>query len=71
LVEEIIGLVHQDAIELGCADAVDSARGIVAAGTSADRQLAIYRASLDSGKEPQDALRDVVDELIKDTRTGL
>jgi carboxylate-amine ligase len=71
LVEEVIGLVRQDAIELGCVDAIEQARDIVVAGTSADRQLTTYRSALDAGRDPKDALRDVVDELIADTRTGL
>jgi carboxylate-amine ligase len=71
LVEEVIGLVRQDAIELGCVDAIEQARDIVVAGTSADRQLTTYRSALVAGRDPKDALRDVVDELIADTRTGL
>ena len=71
LVEEIIALVREDAIELGCLDAVEHARDIAANGTSADRQLRTYRAGIDAGRSTDDALRDVVDELIEDTRTGL
>jgi carboxylate-amine ligase len=71
LVDEIIALVREDAVELGCLDAVERARDIVAGGTSADRQLSTYRSAIEAGRPADDALRDVVDELIEDTRTGL
>lgn len=71
LIEEFIELVRDDAEELGCLADVERARGIVAAGTSADRQLATYRASIAAGRSHQDALVDVVDGLIGDTKTGL
>jgi carboxylate-amine ligase len=71
LVDEIIALVREDALELGCLDAVERARDIVAGGTSAERQLSTYRAAIEAGRPVDDALRDVVDELIEDTRTGL
>jgi carboxylate-amine ligase len=71
LVDEIIALVREDAVELGCLDAVERARDIVTGGTSADRQLSTYRSAIAAGRAADDALRDVVDELIEDTRTGL
>ena len=71
LVEEIVALVRDDAIELGCLESVEGARAIVARGTSADRQLATYRSALGAGRSTDEALRDVVDELIADTRMGL
>lgn len=71
LVDEIIALVREDAVELGCLEAVERARDIAAGGTSADRQLGTYRSAIEAGKPVDEALRDVVDELIEDTRTGL
>ncbi|OFW67805.1 MAG: carboxylate-amine ligase [Actinobacteria bacterium RBG_16_68_21] len=71
LVEEIIDLVREDALELGCLAEVEHAREIVSGGTSADRQLATYRASLSAGAGERDALNAVVDELITDTRAGV
>ena len=44
LLEEIIELVRPEAERLGCLDEVLHARHIVVRGTSADRQLAVYRA---------------------------
>ena len=71
LVEELIELVSEDAAELGCLAEVQRARDIVVTGTSADRQVATYRAALATGAGEQDALAAVVDELIADTATGL
>jgi glutamate---cysteine ligase / carboxylate-amine ligase len=71
LIEEFIELVGEDAEELGCLADVERARDIVAGGTSADRQLVAYRASIAAGRSHEDALVDVVDELIGDTKTGL
>ena len=60
LVEELIELLREDAAELGCLAELERARAIVADGTSADRQLAVYRAALERGAEPPEALRAVV-----------
>jgi len=71
LLEELIDLVREDAEELGCLAEVEHARAIVASGTSADRQVATYRAALAAGAGEREALYAVVDELIVDTATGL
>ena len=71
LVDELIDLVREDAEEMGCLAEVEHARTIVANGTSADRQLATYRAALDGGAGEREALQAVVDGLIADTRHGL
>lgn len=67
LLEEILELVAEDAAALGCLDDVRHARAIVAVGTSADRQLAAYRAALAAGAPQHDALLAVVDHLIAET----
>jgi carboxylate-amine ligase len=71
LVEELIELVHQDAVELGCLAEVEHAREIVTRGTSADRQLRAYREALDSGADDETALHRVVDLLIDDSVAGI
>ena len=71
LVEELVELLSDDARELGCLPELERARTIVAQGTSADRQLAVYRAALDQGAEPQEALRAVVRWLIGATLHGV
>jgi carboxylate-amine ligase len=71
LVEELIDLVREDALELGCLAEVEHARTIVARGTSADRQLAVHREALAAGAEPEEARRAVIDWLIEATAAGL
>lgn len=71
LVDEIIELVRDEATQLGCMAEVEHARDIVREGTSADRQLAVYRAALADGASEKEALNAVVDHLIVDTQHGL
>jgi carboxylate-amine ligase len=71
LVEEIIALTREDAEALGCAAEVERARDIVRRGTSAHRQLAVYRAAVEAGAAREEALRAVVDWLIEETVAGL
>jgi len=71
LVEELIDLVHQDSVELGCVAEVEHAREIVARGTSADRQLRAYREALDGGADEETALHRVVDLLIDNSVAGI
>jgi carboxylate-amine ligase len=71
LVEEIIALTREDAEALGCVAEVEHAREIVGRGTSAHRQLAIYRAAVEAGAAREEALRAVVDWLIEETVAGL
>jgi carboxylate-amine ligase len=56
LVEELIELVREDAIQRG---------------TSADRQVALFRAALREGASPEEACRAVVDWLVQETVAGL
>jgi carboxylate-amine ligase len=46
---------------------VEHARQIVTAGTSAHRQLRVYRESVEQGADRQEALCRVVDMLIDET----
>ncbi|WP_284223874.1 glutamate-cysteine ligase family protein, partial [Brevundimonas denitrificans] len=61
LMEEIIGLVEEDADALGCKKEVLHVRTILARGTSADRQLEAYNKSLQEGASVKQALHTVVD----------
>jgi carboxylate-amine ligase len=70
LLEEIIDLTQHDAAVLGCADEVRWSREILRRGTSAHRQLAVYRQALDAGAEKPEALRRVVDFLLEETLAG-
>ncbi len=71
LMEEWIGLMAEDAEELGCLDEVCRVRQIVKDGTSADRQRAAYAKAIADGAEHQEAMRAVVDHIIAETVEGL
>ncbi len=70
LLEEIIALVAEDADALGCAAELARAREIANRGTSAHRQLAVYRAAIEAGADNAEALHQVVDMLIEETVIG-
>ena len=67
LVEEIIELLREDAVELGCLAEVEGLREILERGTSAHRQLRIYERALQSGADEQEAFEAVVDWLVAET----
>ncbi|MGD9783924.1 MAG: carboxylate-amine ligase [Hyphomicrobiaceae bacterium] len=67
LIDELIGLVAEDAAALGCSAEVARARDIARGGTSADRQVARLKEGLARGLDGAAALRGVVDMLIAET----
>lgn len=67
LLDELIDLVREEAVALGCLAEVERARGILSRGTSAQRQLQVYRDALHAGMDKAAALRAVVDWLIAET----
>lgn len=71
LLEEIIELVRVDALALDCVAEVAHARKIVTGGTSAHRQIAVYREALADGADKIEAQRRVVDMLIAETVADL
>lgn len=71
LIEEILELLAQDAIEFDVREELRHAREIVAHGTSAHRQLATYERALEDGASNREALQAVVDELIVDSLYGI
>lgn len=71
LLEEIIALVAEDAQALGCEREVAASRDILKRGSSAHRQVAVYRTALAQGATPREALQVVVDMLIEETVKGL
>ena len=71
LLEEILALIDQDARHFGCLAEVGHARDILARGTSADRQLAIFNQALAAGATRAHALAATVDWLIAETTRGV
>jgi carboxylate-amine ligase len=64
LVEELVGLVADDAEALGCRRELAGLRRIAAEGTSAGRQRRVRAEALERGLDADAALRAVVDALI-------
>ena len=56
--------------DLGSRNEVDYVRTILERGTSADRQLKVYRRALSEGASEQEAIFAVVDHLIDETAEG-
>ncbi|MGH8261721.1 MAG: glutamate-cysteine ligase family protein, partial [Steroidobacteraceae bacterium] len=71
LLEELIALVREDAQALDCLREVEHARTILARGTSAHGQLAVYDEARSRGASPREALEAVVRFLISETSAGL
>ncbi len=71
LVEELIGLVRDDAAELGCLREVEHLRTLVASGTSAHRQIRTFEEARAAGASAREALQAVVDFLVKETTANL
>jgi glutamate---cysteine ligase / carboxylate-amine ligase len=71
LLEELIALVREDAEALDCRAEVEHARVILARGSSAHRQIAIYEEARSRGASPREALNAVVQFLVRETAAGL
>ncbi|OYD84710.1 carboxylate-amine ligase [Azospirillum brasilense] len=71
LMEELIELTREDAERFDCVAEVAHARDIIRRGTSAHRQVAIYREALEQGATGWEALAQVVDWLVEETMVGV
>ncbi|MEM9009785.1 MAG: carboxylate-amine ligase [Pseudomonadota bacterium] len=71
LVEELLGLIAEDAAALGSMAEVEGLRRIAAEGTSADRQRRVFAEAKAKGEDDEAALRVVVAALIAEFREGL
>ncbi len=70
LMEELLELLDDVVDELGSRKEVEYVRTILREGTSADRQLAIYRKN-GGNDNREEALKAVVDNVVAETREGL
>ena len=71
LVRELITLVREDAVELGCLRELEHLENILARGTSAHRQIRCYEEAREAGASEREALQAVVDFLIRETQANL
>jgi carboxylate-amine ligase len=67
LMTELLVMVEEDAEVLGCLKEIQHVKTVLKRGTSAERQVKVYEAAKAKGKNDQDALKDVVDTLLKET----
>jgi carboxylate-amine ligase len=70
LIEELLELLDDVMDELGSREEVEYVRTILRNGTSADRQVGVYKAN-GGDENSEEALQAVVDHLIKETREGV
>jgi glutamate---cysteine ligase / carboxylate-amine ligase len=66
-IDELLDLLHADALALDCLAQVLHARAILARGSSADEQVHIYTQALIEGRSRSKALKEVVDFLLATT----
>jgi carboxylate-amine ligase len=71
LIDELLDLLDDVVDELGSRQAVEYARAIARNGSSADRQILVYKQRIAEGATEHEALVDVVDHLVEETRSGL
>ncbi len=71
LLDELLDMVAEDAERLGCTAEVQRARDIVTRGNSARRQVAAHAEAVAAGADREEALRAVVDMLIRETAMDL
>nr|MBN1228628.1 carboxylate-amine ligase [Anaerolineae bacterium] len=71
LIDELIELVDDVVDDLGCRQEVSYARVIAREGSSADRQLEVYKQALLDGASQREGLMAVVDHLVRETRSGI
>ncbi|MCY4191475.1 MAG: carboxylate-amine ligase [Rhodospirillaceae bacterium] len=71
LLEELIEILRQDAEHFGCTDELEHLRTVLARGTSAHRQVATYKAGLESELGSKAAFEGVVDQLLAETSANL
>ena len=68
---ELVERLAPDAHVLGCETELRRALTILRQGTSADRQLDVYRLRRLEGHTREEALREVVDLVVEETREGV
>lgn len=67
MIDALLEVIHEDAVQLDCVGEIEHARVILARGTSADRQLHLYQRRLDQGLSLAEAMKGVVDQLVSET----
>ena len=71
LLEELLESVMPDAETLGCVDEIKHARTILKRGTSAHWQRKAHKEAVQKGATAEQAIKAVVDMLIRETMHGV
>jgi carboxylate-amine ligase len=71
LLEELLALVHEDAIALDCLAQTEHARTLLRRGTSAHQQVDLYHSARSQGATDSEALSAVVGWLARTTCAAL
>ncbi len=71
LLDELLGVVMEDAEHFGCVDEVNHAKTILERGTSAHWQVKTYHEAKAAGASNREAIKAIVDMLIAETMHGL
>ncbi len=71
LVEELFGLIEEDAEMFGSTAEITHASDIAANGPSSTRQRNAFQNAIDAGKSQQEALQDTVNHLIEEFHADL
>ena len=71
LADELIEILWREADEAGMTDELQHLAVIAREGTSADRQLEVYKTAVDGGADQHEALKEVVDMLMRETVDGV
>ncbi len=71
LIEELVELLAEDAEALGCSAEIHALPGLLARGTSSERQRAVHAAALANGSNNAEAMRAVIDHLIEEYHADL
>ena len=67
----LIEVLQEDAEALSCEQELHHVMTIIREGTSSDRQIDLYRLRLLEGDSPQEALKQVVDQILAETKQGV
>jgi len=70
LMEQLVELISEDALALGCLSEVEHVLVIAGRGTSAHEQLRVHSEALHAGLDAREAMRRVVDHLARVTGSG-
>ena len=71
LAEEMVEILEQDAVALGCSAEIEGVMRLVAEGNSAENQRSVFSDALAAGHDPQRATRAIVRHLIDAFHDGL